>query len=80
MYMKLFKNLNNELKPKNGVYAPHYFRYLGYREDMAADYSSLRANGIYSLFTTPKPVILKSEWIAGNQLSLFCEENELALN
>lgn len=78
--MKLFEHLNSELKQKEGIYAPYYFRYLGYREDLSADYSSLRANGIYSLFTTPKPVILKSEWIAGNQLSLFCEENELVLN
>lgn len=80
MYMKLFEHLNSELKQKEGIYAPYYFRYLGYRENLSADYSSLRANGIYSLFTTPKPVILKSEWIAGNQLSLFCEENELVLN
>lgn len=78
--MKLFESLNNELKQKNGVYAPYYFRYLGYKEDMSADYTTLRANGIYSLFTQPKPVILKSEWIAGNQQSLFCEENELVLN
>lgn len=78
--MKLFEDLNSELKQKEGIYAPYYFRYLGYRENLSADYSSLRANGIYSLFTTPKPVILKSEWIAGNQLSLFCEENELVLN
>ena len=78
--MKLFEHLNSELKQKEGIYAPYYFRYLGYREDLSADYSSLRANGIYSLFTTPKPVILKSEWIAGNQLSLFCDENELVLN
>lgn len=78
--MKLFESLNNELKQKASIYAPYYFRYLGYREDLSADYTSLRANGIYSLFTTPKPVILKSEWIAGNQLSLFCEENELVLN
>ena len=78
--MKLFESLNNELKQKAGIYAPYYFRYLGYREDLSADYSSLRANGIYSLFTTPKPVILKSEWVAGNQQSLFCEENELVLN
>lgn len=78
--MKLFEHLNSELKQKEGIYAPYYFRYLGYRENLSADYSSLRANGIYSLFTTPKPVILKSEWIAGNQLSLFCEENELVLN
>ena len=78
--MKLFEHLNSELKQKEGIYAPYYFRCLGYREDLSADYTSLRANGIYSLFTTPKPVILKSEWIAGNQLSLFCEENELVLN
>jgi len=78
--MKLFERLNNELKqPQDGVYAPYYFRYLGYREDLAADYSSLRANGIYALFTKPNPVILKSEWIAGNQLSLFCGEKELVL-
>jgi len=47
---------------------------------MSADYSSIRANGIYSLFTLPNPVILKSEWIAGNKHSLFCDENELVLN
>ena len=78
--MKLFESLNNELRQTSGVYAPHYFRYLGYREDLSADYASLRANGIYSLFTKPNPVILKSEWIAGNQQSLFCEESELVLN
>ena len=78
--MRLFESLNNELKQKNGIYAPYYFRYLGYREDMSADYASLRANGIYSLFTQPNPVILKSEWIAGNKKSLFCDENKLVLN
>ena len=78
--MKLFESLNNELKQKNGVYAPYYFNYLGYIEDMSADYPTLRANGIYSLFTKPNPVILKSELIAGNQKSLFCEEKELILN
>ena len=78
--MKLFESLNNELKQRNGVYSPHYFRYMGYIADMSADYSSIRANGIYSLFTLPNPVILKSEWIAGNKHSLFCDENELVLN
>ncbi|MBQ8341668.1 MAG: DUF3029 family protein [Clostridia bacterium] len=79
--MKLFEHLNNELKqPKGGTYAPYYFRCLGYREDLSADYSTLRANGIYALFTEPTPVILKNEWIAGNQRSLFCEENSIALH
>ena len=78
--MRLFERLNNELKQTEGIYAPYYFRYLGYREDMSADYSSMRANGIYALFTQPTPVILQSEWIAGNQLSLFCDEDKLVLN
>ena len=78
--MKLFESLNKELKeaPK-GVYAPDYFRYLGYRYDMAASPAALRANAITALFTETKPVILKSEWIIGNKRSLFCEENEFLL-
>jgi formate C-acetyltransferase len=80
MYMKLFEQLNIELQKNEGIYAPYYFRYLGYIENMSADYSNMRANGIYALFTQPQPIILQSEWIAGNQKSLFCEENELVLN
>lgn len=78
--MKLFESLNNEMKqaPK-GVYAPYYFRYLGYRKDLSADISLLRANGIYALFTETKPVILKSELFAGNKNSLFCEEDAFVL-
>jgi len=78
--MKLFESLNEELKQNSGTYAPYYFRYLGYKEDLSADYATLRANGIYSLFAVPVPVILKSEWIAGNQASLFCDESALVLN
>lgn len=78
--MKLFESLNEELKQNTGTYAPYYFRYLGYKEDLSADYATLRANGIYSLFAAPVPVILKSEWIAGNQASLFCDETALVLN
>lgn len=78
--MKLFESLNCELRQKQGVFADYWFRYLGYTEDMSADYSMLRANGIFSLFTRSQPVILKSELIAGNLLSLVCEESELALN
>ena len=77
--MKLFEGLNKELRQTNGIYAPYYFRYLGYKEDMSADHTTMRANGIYALFTKPNPVILRSEWIAGNQHSLFCEESELVL-
>ena len=78
--MKLFKCLDEELKqPSEGTYAPYYFRYLGYKEDLSSDFVTVRANGIYSLFTQPNPVILKNEWIAGNKKSLFCKENEIVL-
>jgi len=78
--MKLFEHLNQELKQAHvGTFAPYYFRYLGYKEDMAADIPMLRANGIYSLFTKTKPVILKSELFAGNRKSLFCEEDQAVL-
>ncbi|MBR2432810.1 MAG: pyruvate formate lyase family protein, partial [Clostridia bacterium] len=77
--MKLFESLNNELDWKKGVFAPYYFSYLGYIEDLSADFPTLRANGIYSLFARSKPVILRSELIAGNIKSLFCEENETLL-
>lgn len=78
--MKLFEHLNRELnRPAAGTYAPYYFRALGYRESFAEDLRILRARGIVSLFTEPSPVILESEWIAGNKKSLFCEEDPLML-
>ena len=72
MNMKLFKALNKELciKP-DGEYAPYYYRFNGFKKDLAAKPCDLRANGIYSLFTETKPVILKNELIAGNKRSLF---------
>ncbi len=78
--MKLFESLDKEWnEPGKGTYAPYYFRYLGYKKDLAASPAVLRANGICALFTETTPVILKSEWIAGNKKSLFCEENEIVL-
>jgi len=70
--MKIFRELNKELKEKReGSYTPYYYRYLGYKKDLAARPADLRANGIHSLFTATTPVILKNELIAGNRLSLF---------
>lgn len=77
--MKLFEHLRKELKTNDGDYIPYYFRCLGYRDDMAADVTTMRANGIRSLLERPTPVILPSEWIAGNQRSLFCHENKIVL-
>lgn len=72
--MKLFEYLNKEFSQvQNGVYAPYYYRTLGYRKDLSASPTVLRANGIYALFTQTTPVILKSEKIAGNKFSLFAD-------
>ena len=79
--MHLFKLLEAELESETeGAYAPYYYRYLGYREALAQRPATLRAAGIASLFSEPTPVILKSEWIAGNLKSLFCKEAELTLD
>ncbi|MBP3606551.1 MAG: hypothetical protein J6J66_08155 [Clostridia bacterium] len=79
--MHLFKLLEAELESETeGAYAPYYYRYLGYREALAQRPATLRAAGIASLFSEPTPVILKSEWIAGNLKSLFCKESELTLD
>ena len=79
--MKTFELLNDELKHKEkGVYAPYYFRYLGYAKNLSAKPCQLRANGVFSLFTEPTPVILKNEWLAGNKKSLWVEKSQLELN
>ena len=79
--MKLFENLYNEIcQETEGVYAPYYYRYLGYSKDMSAAPSTFRANGIYSLFTETKPVILKSELIVGNKKALFSTADQFVLN
>ena len=60
--MKLFENLNNEIRQgTNGIYAPFYYRYLGYKKDIAAKPSEFRANGIYALFTETKPIIMRNK-------------------
>jgi len=79
--MKLFELLNNELKQETeGTYTPYYFRYLGYKKELAANPSVLRSNGIYSLFSEPTPVIKKNELIAGNRQLLFCKKDDFILN
>ena len=78
--MELFKALNQELcQETEGVYAPYYYRYLGYRREIAAPSARLRANGIHALFTETTPIILKSEWIAGNKKALYTKAPPLLL-
>ena len=80
--MKLFSFLDEELQQAvpQTTYAPYYFRYLGYKDALGADITTLHACGIHALFSKTIPRILKSEWFAGNTRSLFCEADLLTLN
>ena len=79
--MRLYKSLEMELREGGkGKYTPYYYRYLGYIKDLTAKPAALRGAGIASLFSESHPVILKSEWIAGNTASLFCKESDLVLD
>ncbi len=78
--MKLFECLNNEICDETfGTYAPFYYRYLGYAQDIAAKPSAFRANGIYALFTETRPVIFKSEIIVGNRKALYATADTATL-
>ena len=76
--MKLFEYLNDEICAETkGVYAPYYYRYLGYKQDIAAEPSTFRANGIYALFTETKPVIMKNEIMTKATRLLYSAQYQL---
>ena len=78
--MKLFEHLNNEISEETkGQYAPYFFRYKGFSQNISASPPTFRANGIYSLFTQTVPVILKSELVAGNTKALYSSESDFVL-
>ncbi len=56
-----------------GAFAPHYYRYLGYRQDMAAESGIARANGIASLFTRTRPFVYQNDLIAGSIRPLWTD-------
>lgn len=72
-----------EIVPK-GIYAPYYYRYLGYAKDFSAEKAAARANGIYALFTLPKAHIYRNDLIVGSIRPLFAvaseEEKKYAAN
>jgi len=79
--MKLFHLLDQELcEVPAGVFAPYYYRWLGYRKAPAAEPAVVRALGICALFTESTPVIRRHERIAGNKLSLYSTESALVLD
>ena len=78
--MRIFQKLRKELKdPHTGVYAPYYYRYLGYDIDPVAPITMARANAVYSLFTNTKPKVYKNELIVGNEDVLYCDADKTML-
>lgn len=64
-----------EIVPQ-GIYAPYYYRYLGYAKDFSAEKAAARANGIYALFTLPKAHIYRNDLIVGSIRPLFAVASE----
>ncbi len=72
--------LKQELAQKpTGVFAPYYYRYLGYRQDYTAPKTAARANGVYALFSQTTPHIYQNDWIAGSQRSLLSDKDAAEL-
>ncbi len=76
----LREDLREDLRhTPEGAYAPHYFKFIGLRQDPNAAPQRIRANMLYSLFSAPKPRILAHELITGNGHCLFVKEEEKQL-
>ena len=79
--MTLFEKLREELKePQTGVYAPYYYRYLGYQKEPTASIAIERANAVYSLFTNTTPQVYMHELIVGNEHVVYCDADTITLN
>ena len=79
--MTLSQKLRQEFKEAaTGTYCPAYFRYMGFRRNMAAPIKALRAAGIHNLFSAPRPYIFKHDLIAGNTRCLFIDEKPEIIN
>lgn len=78
--MPLFTELKEELAHEPaGVYAPYFFRYLGYRKHMADPIDICRAWGVYGLFAYTSPRIYCCDLIAGNKHCLWSGADEALL-
>jgi len=78
--LKLFNQLKAELNNNpEGIYAPYYYRYIGIKKNLTGSMSTIRSNGIYSLFANSTPFIYKNDLITGNTKSLYISENSMML-
>ncbi len=79
--MKQTKQLMAEIQNlPMGVYAPYYFRYLGYKKALSAPNVTARANGIEALFTLAPAYVYDNDLIAGSIRPMWCEKSTDILN
>ncbi len=79
--MKRTDRLKAEFQtPLTGTYAPHYYKYLGYRKELAASNTQARANAIEALFTCAPAYVYENDLIAGSVRPLWCEKSADELN
>ncbi|MGN1052138.1 MAG: pyruvate formate lyase family protein, partial [Candidatus Scatosoma sp.] len=69
--------LKDEISEKpEGVFMPHYYKYLGYRKDYSLPRTAARAEAVEALFTLPEAYIYKNDLIAGSIRPLFLQKTE----
>lgn len=75
--MRISEHLKEEIKSGiKGTYAPHYFKFQGYKRAFGASKVQARAEAIEKLFELPHAFIYKNDWIAGSLRPLWCENNK----
>ncbi|MCI8388556.1 MAG: hypothetical protein HFE63_08850 [Clostridiales bacterium] len=79
--MTITQSLKNEIvRPTSGSFAPHYYRFEGYRKEFHINKTRARADGIAALFTLSKPHIYKNDLIAGSLRSLWSDKSKAELD
>ena len=79
--MKSAYLLKNEIENKpDGIYAPYYWKYLGYKSNLGSSKREARVNAVKALFTLPEAYIYQNDWIVGSLRSMFCEKSKEELD
>lgn len=75
--MKITRLLKKEIEaPIKGIYAPFYFKYLGYKDNFNISKALARAKAIKNLFSKPLPYIYRNDKIVGSIRPLWIEKSK----
>lgn len=79
--MTVAKQLKKEFEnAPQGTFAPYYYKYLGYRENFAADKTEARASAIYALFSRAPAYVYRNDLVAGSLRSAWSAADAAELN